>query len=33
MEVTRFENVENLRFDLSLRLSMWKGLKEWKAIS
>jgi len=32
MEITRFENLENLRIDLNLRLSLWKSLQEWKEL-
>ena len=28
--VTRFESLENMKLDLSLRFTMWKSLKEWK---
>ena len=32
LPVTRFESLDNLKDDLSLRLAMWKSLKEWKEL-
>lgn len=33
MEVTRFEDLENLRQDLNLRLSLWSSLDEWEYLA
>ena len=33
MQVSQFEDLENLRVDLNLRLAMWKSLKEWEELT
>lgn len=33
MSETRFENLEELRNNLNLRLDMWKGLRDWSSLS
>jgi hypothetical protein len=33
IEQTRFEDLENLRQDANLRLSLWSSLDEWEYLS
>ena len=33
IDITRFEDLENLRMDLDMRLSIWKSQEEWEVLT